>query len=79
MSNLEAKLRELQRQHGGRVNFPHWDALVAAARIGAELEREACADVAVTYQIDAIGSNAEAIAWRANQAMRDAIRARGGK
>lgn len=66
MSNeLEKRLREIQ-------HLPHWEALQAAARIGAEIEREECAALIETADPPAAEDS-----WRWH--FKRLIRARGGK
>lgn len=85
-ADLESRLRELERAVLDAKGEFAWNALMhnlrAAARIGAEVEREACALVVEARKptAAAIGFMAETeqLAWKLDEAT-EAIRARGAK
>lgn len=74
---LERRLRELIHPYveAGLLGVVYAEALAQdAARIGAELEREACASMAHHYRLEYESGH-----WRAAcKVIADAIRARGG-
>jgi hypothetical protein len=68
-TELERRLRQVQDEYGSSI-----EALTHAARIGAELEREACARICEGTVTNALGMVFKEVSMHAI-----AIRARGGK